>query len=110
MNIATGPVSGGGTIFHDPATGDYFGALALRLGKLRHAQGVRAGVAPRTATATSSSFIVIGTIEGLGWQLGPVTFDGLGLLFVADRASTRTPSAPRCRPASSSTCCSRPIR
>ena len=31
------------------------------------------------------SFIVIATVEGLGWQVGPVTVDGLGLLYASDR-------------------------
>ena len=31
IQLDTGPISGGGTIQHDPATGDYVGALVLRL-------------------------------------------------------------------------------
>ena len=83
--VDTSVVSGGGSIFHDPATGTYFGVLALRLGRTftLTAFGL---VATKNADGTpGSSFIIIGTLEGLGWQLGPVTIDGLGLLVARDR-------------------------
>jgi hypothetical protein len=85
VQVDTELVSGGGTIFHDPASGTYFGVLALRLGKsfTLKAFGL---VATKNADGTpGSSFIIIGTLEGLGWQIGPVTVDGLGLLFASDR-------------------------
>ena len=83
-----GVVSGGGTIFHDPATGTYFGVLALRLGRTFTLKAFGL-VATKNADGTpGSSFIIIGTLEGLGWQIGPVTVDGLGLL-VASRPHVR---------------------
>ncbi len=78
-------VSGGGTIFHDPAQGIYFGVLALRLGKhlTLKAFGL---VATRNPDGTpGSSFIIIATLEGLGITLGPVTLDGLGVLYASNR-------------------------
>ncbi len=85
VQVDTELVSGGGTIFHDKASGTYFGVLALRLGRsfTLKAFGL---VATKNADGTpGSSFIIIGTLEGLGWQIGPVTVDGLGLLFASDR-------------------------
>ncbi len=85
VQVDTQLVSGGGTIFHDKASGTYFGVLALRLGSsfTLKAFGL---VSTRNADGTpGSSFIIIGTLEGLGWQIGPVTVDGLGLLFASDR-------------------------
>ena len=85
VQVDTQLVSGGGTIFHDKAAGTYFGVLALRLGSsfTLKAFGL---VSTKNADGTpGSSFIIIGTLEGLGWQIGPVTVDGLGLLFASDR-------------------------
>jgi hypothetical protein len=85
VQVDTSLVSGGGSIYHDPATGTYFGVLALRIGSkfTLKAFGL---VATKNADGTpGSSFIIIGTLEGLGWQLGPVTIDGLGLLVARDR-------------------------
>jgi hypothetical protein len=85
VQVDTALVSGGGAIFHDPATGIYTGVLSLRLGKslMLKAFGL---VATKNPDGTpGSSFIIIGTIEGLGWQIGPVTVDGLGLLFASER-------------------------
>jgi hypothetical protein len=85
VSIDTALISGGGTIFHDPAQGIYFGALTLRLGTrfLLKAIGL---VSTKNPDGTpGSSFIVIATIEGLGWAIGPVVVDGLGVLYASDR-------------------------
>ncbi len=85
VQVDTSLVSGGGAIFHDPATGVYTGVLALRLGKSLTLKAFGL-VATKNADGTpGSSFIVIGTIEGLGWQIGAVTVDGLGVLFASER-------------------------
>ena len=71
VQVDTQLVSGGGTIFHDTASGTYFGVLALRLGSsfTLKAFGL---VSTKNADGTpGSSFIIIGTLEGLGWQIGP---------------------------------------
>lgn len=84
VNVETGPVSGGGSIQHDAATGDYVGVLVLRIGKLVTITCI--GLAsPGTAAADDSSLILIGTVEHLDLQAGFVTFDGFGLIYVANR-------------------------
>lgn len=90
VSVDTAIISGGGTIFHDPAQGIYFGALTLRVATrfLLKAIGL---VATRNPDGTpGTSFIVIATIEGLGWQLGPVTLDGLGVLYASERTFDET--------------------
>ena len=84
INVATGPVSGGGSIQHDADTGDYVGVLVLRIGKLVTLTCI--GLAsPGTDGADDSSLILIGTVEHLDLQAGFVTFDGFGLIYVANR-------------------------
>ncbi|MET0909895.1 MAG: DUF6603 domain-containing protein, partial [Ilumatobacteraceae bacterium] len=85
VNVETGPVSGGGSIQHDTATGDYVGVLVLRLGK-RVTLTCLGLVSTKDADgADESSLILIGTVEHLDLQAGFVTFDGFGLIYVADR-------------------------
>ena len=84
VNVETGPVSGGGSIQHDPATGDYIGVLVLRLGK-RVTITCIGLVSPGREGADESSLILIGTVEHLDLQAGFVTFDGFGLIYVSDR-------------------------
>jgi hypothetical protein len=85
VNIDTALISGGGTIFHDPAQGIYFGALTLRI-KTRFVLKAIGLVSTRNPDGTpGSSFIVIATLEGLGWPIGPVVIDGLGVLYASDR-------------------------
>lgn len=85
VHVDTTLVSGGGTIYHDPATGTYFGILALRLGEHLTLKAFGLVATRNPDGSPGSSFIIIGTLEGLGWQVGPVTIDGLGLLFASDR-------------------------
>ena len=107
VNVETGPVSGGGSIQHDPATGDYVGVLVLRLGKRITLTCIGlVSTKDRSSATEESSLILIGTVEHLDLQAGFVTFDGFGLIYAADRRLTSTPSAPRCRPASCATSCS----
>ncbi|WP_380876357.1 hypothetical protein ACFB49_08320 [Sphingomonas sp. DBB INV C78] len=85
IQVDTGPISGGGTIQHDPASGDYVGALVLRLGKRITLTCVGlASTKDRNGTA-ESSLILIGTVEHLDLRAGFVTFDGFGLIYAADR-------------------------
>ena len=83
-------VSGGGSIFHDPVQGTYFGVLALRLGKTMTLKAIGLVATKQPDGSPGSSFIIIATIEGLGLQLGPVTLDGLGLLYASDRTFDET--------------------
>lgn len=85
LDLRTGPVSGGGTIQHDPATGDYVGALVLRVGKRITLTCVGLASTRDREGNELSSFLLIGTVEHLGLQAGVVTLDGLGLLYAADR-------------------------
>lgn len=85
VNVDTDIVSGGGTLFHDPRTGTYFGVFAVRLWQRVTLKAI-ALISTRDPDGTeASSFIVIATVEGLGWQIGPVTVDGLGVLYASDR-------------------------
>lgn len=85
VNVATGPVSGGGSIRHDKTTGDYVGVVVLRLGK-RVTLTCLGLVATRDAQGNEqSSLILIGTVEHLDLQAGFVTFDGFGIIYVSDR-------------------------
>ena len=85
--------AGGGTIFHDPAQGTYFGVLALRLGGGMTLQGDRPGghqQPGRHARASRSSSIA--TRRGLGLARSVrCTLDGLGVLLASTARSTRTP-------------------
>jgi hypothetical protein len=85
LDLQTGPVSGGGAIHHDPATGDYFGALVLRFGKRITLTCIGLASTKDREGNDQTSFILIGTVEHLGLQVGFVTFDGFGLLYAADR-------------------------
>lgn len=85
LDLRTGPVSGGGAIHHDPATGDYFGALVLRFGKRITLTCIGLASTKDREGNDQTSFILIGTVEHLGLQLGFVTLDGFGLLYAADR-------------------------
>ena len=85
VNVETGPVSGGGSIQHDPATGDYVGVLVLRLGKRVTLTCIGLVSTKDEFGAEESSLILIGTVEHLDLQAGFVTFDGFGLIYVADR-------------------------
>ena len=90
IQLDTGPISGGGTIQHDPATGDYVGALVLRLGKRITLSCVGlASTKDRNGNA-ESSLILIGTVEHLDLQAGFVTFDGFGVIYAADRRIDET--------------------
>jgi hypothetical protein len=85
IQVDTGPVSGGGVIFHDPAQGLYYGALALRFRGLGTLKAIGL-VSTRMPDGTErSSFIIIATLEGLGLRLGPLTIEGFGLLIAVDR-------------------------
>lgn len=85
LDVRSGPVNGGGTIQHDLATGDYVGALVLRVGKRITLTCVGLASTRDRQGNDLSSFIVIGTVEHLGLQAGFVRFDGFGLLYAADR-------------------------
>jgi hypothetical protein len=85
IHVETGPVSGGGSIQHDPATGDYVGVLVLRLGQRVTLTCIGLVSTKGRDGADESSLIVIGTVEHLDLQAGFVTFDGFGLMYVADR-------------------------
>ncbi|MFZ1412563.1 MAG: DUF6603 domain-containing protein, partial [Micropruina sp.] len=85
LDVQTGPVSGGGAIHHDPATGDYFGALVLRVGKRITLTCLGLVSTKDREGNDETSFILIGTVEHLGLDAGFVTFDGFGLLYAADR-------------------------
>lgn len=85
LDLRTGPVSGGGTIQHDPATGDYAGALVLRVKKRVTLTCVGLASTRDREGAELTSVILIGTVEHLGLDAGVVTFDGFGLLYASDR-------------------------
>lgn len=85
IQVDTGPISGGGTIQHDPATGDYAGALVLRLGKRITLSCVGLASTKDRDGADESSLILIGTVEHLDLQAGFVTFDGFGVIYASDR-------------------------
>lgn len=85
VHVQTGPVSGGGSIQHNPATGDYVGVLVLRLGKRVTLTCIGLASTKGRDGADESSLILIGTVEHLDLQAGFVTFDGFGLIYVADR-------------------------
>ena len=85
LNLQTGPISGGGTIHHDLASGDYYGAVVLRIAD-RVTLTCLGLVSTRDAQGNPlTSFILIGTVEHLGLTVGFITLDGLGLLYAADR-------------------------
>ena len=85
ISIETGAISGGGAIHHDPATGDYYGAVVLRVAK-RVTLTCLGLVSTRDGQGNAlTSFILIGTIEHLGLTAGFITLDGLGVLYAADR-------------------------
>jgi hypothetical protein len=90
VNVDTSIISGGGTIFHDPAQGIYFGALTLRIATRFLLKAIGLVATKNPDGSPGSSFIVIATIEGLGWQLGPVTVDGLGVLYASERTFDET--------------------
>lgn len=85
LDLRTGPVSGGGTIQFDPATGDYVGALVLRVGKRVTITCVGLASTKDREGNDVTSFLLIGTVEHLGLSAGFITFDGFGLLYAADR-------------------------
>lgn len=85
IQLDTGPISGGGTIQHDPATGDYVGALVLKLGKRVSISCIGMASTKDREGNDESSLILIGTIEHLDLQAGFVTFDGFGLIYASDR-------------------------
>jgi uncharacterized protein DUF6603 len=85
IDIRTGPVSGGGAIHFDPASGDYFGALVLRFGKRITLTCLGLASTKDREGNPLTSFILIGTVDHLGLSVGFVTFDGFGLLYAADR-------------------------
>ena len=110
VNVDTSLISGGGTIFHDPAQGIYFGALTLRI-KTRFLLKAIGLVSTKNADGTpGSSFIIIATLEVLGWQIGPVPSTASACCTPPNAPSTRTRCGRRCRPANCATCCSRPTR
>ena len=85
LSLETGPISGGGAIHHDLATGDYYGAVVLRVAK-RITLTCLGLVSTRDAQGNPlTSFILIGTVEHLGLTVGFVTLDGLGVLYSSDR-------------------------
>ncbi|MCW3157697.1 DUF6603 domain-containing protein [Micropruina sonneratiae] len=85
INIDTGAFSGGGAVHRDPASGDYYGAVVLRVGK-RVTLTCLGLVSTRDGQGNPlTSFILIGTLEHLGLTAGFITLDGLGLLYAADR-------------------------
>lgn len=85
LSIDTKAISGGGAIHHDLATGDYYGAVVLRVGK-RITLTCLGLVSTRDAQGNPlTSFILIGTIDHLGLTAGFITLDGLGVLYAADR-------------------------
>lgn len=85
VNVETGLVSGGGSIQHDLATGDYIGVLVLKLGKRVTLTCIGLVSTKDRDGSDESSMILIGTVEHLDLQAGYVTFDGFGLIYVADR-------------------------
>jgi hypothetical protein len=85
VDVNTGPISGGGTIQHDPATGDYVGVLVLRFGKRITLTCLGLVSTKDQSGADESSLILIGTVEHLDLQAGFVTFDGFGIIYVSDR-------------------------
>ena len=85
LNIDAGAISGGGAIHYDPASGDYYGAIVLRVAK-RVTLTCLGLVSTRDGQGNElTSFILIGTIEHLGLTAGFITLDGLGVLYAADR-------------------------
>ncbi|WP_298133934.1 DUF6603 domain-containing protein, partial [Micropruina sp.] len=85
LNLQTGPISGGGTIHHDLASGDYYGVVVLRIAD-RVTLTCLGLVSTRDAQGNAlTSFILIGTVEHLGLTAGFITLDGLGVLYAADR-------------------------
>ena len=85
LNIDAGAISGGGAIHHDPASGDYYGAVVLRIAK-RVTLTCLGLVSTRDGQGNQlTSFILIGTVEHLGLTAGFITLDGLGVLYAADR-------------------------
>jgi hypothetical protein len=85
VNVQTGPVSGGGSILHDPASGDYVGVVVLRLGNRVTLTCLGLVSTKDRDGAEQASLILIGTVEHLDLQAGFVTFDGFGIIYVADR-------------------------
>ncbi|MFP5415290.1 MAG: DUF6603 domain-containing protein [Actinomycetes bacterium] len=85
VNVETGLVSGGGAIRHDPATGDYVGAVVLRVGKRVTLTCLGLVSTKDRAGNDETSFILIGTVEHLDLSVGFITFDGFGLLYASDR-------------------------
>ncbi|MET0460773.1 MAG: DUF6603 domain-containing protein, partial [Ilumatobacteraceae bacterium] len=90
VNIDTELVRGGGSIYHDPVQGTYFGVLALRLGDVLTMKAIGLVATRQPDGSPGSSFIVIATYEGLGIQIGPVTLDGIGVLYASDRTFDET--------------------
>jgi hypothetical protein len=90
IQIDTKLVTGGGTIQHNPATGDYVGALVLRLGKKVALTCIGLAATKDGAGKPESSLILIGTVEHLDLQAGFVTFDGFGLIYLGDRRIDET--------------------
>ena len=86
----TGPVSGGGTIQHDPATGDYVGVLVLRLGKRvthhLHRSRVDQGPRGRRRVRRSSSSAPSSTSA---CRPASSRSTASALLYVADRTPRR---------------------
>ncbi len=85
IQIDTGPVSGGGVLFHDPPRGLYYGALGVRFRGLGTLKAIGLVSTRNPDGSEGSSFIVIATLEDLGWRLGPLVIDGFGLLVAIDR-------------------------
>lgn len=90
VQVDTGPISGGGTIQHNPATGDYVGALVLRLGQRVTLSCIGLASTKDRNGADEASLILIGTVEHLDLQAGFVTFDGFGVIYAADRRIDET--------------------
>ena len=108
LDLRTGPVSGGGTIQFDPATGDYVGALVLRVGKRSpsRASGSRPRRTARATTSRRSSSSAPSSTSASARASSRSTGSGCSTPPTAPWTSPR--SAPPCPPASSSTSSSRP--
>ncbi len=85
ISIDTKAISGGGAIYHDAASGDYFGALVLRIGKRVTLTCLGLASTKDAQGNPLTSFILIGTIDHLGLTAGFITLDGLGVLYASDR-------------------------
>ena len=85
VSIDSDFLTGGGLLIHDPVEDSWAGSLVLKLdgGVTLNATGIIASKYPDGSPGTS--MIVIGTVEGLSWMVGPLHVDGLGVIIGVNR-------------------------